>query len=408
MIQRFTSLHDVNSFIAGEVDKPILTSVEQIGADMTLRKTTMELGGAAFTNVYDIAFKGGAVQPEIVAFDRLTSVYDYIFHSDFRRHRVATCGGFFFLADKASGSPRQLALNLSISRGNIRSLPVIDRESVFVGSNGLEVRSIAALGLASLNGQEVQWSGSMTDYDTQLKVYGNGNTVINHGLDAITGSYRILDESSRYTPSTIHEDFTDVGFVGRGGNEFVGVSGSREGNVDIFSHDFVMRCPQRYLGDNNKLQVLTIGGHTTSRFEGGGFSAGPALDTADFQSHPINRDKSLGDHPPFVDSRLARTVLYKDGLDGQTHIRLFDGRPGSTSFVGITPREAVSSILTESEIEWGCFLDPGQTAKLCVKYDEATTRSYGNRHYLQWPNEKNPDFIWIPNAGRPVANLIAL
>ena len=407
-MQRFHTIHEAQSFVSEVVDQPVATSTETVRPGITLNKSAVDMGNGRFTNVYDLAFNGQDVNAEIVAFDNLTSIHDFLADSDPRQYAVATGGGFFYLADRASGSPRQLALNLSISRGNLRSLPVCDRESVMSGDNGLEVRPLVALGAISLNGYDLEWSGSLTDYDTELKVYGNGNAVINHHMDAITGNNRILDEASRYTPTIEHDDYMDVGFIGRGGNDFIGVGGSATGGVDIFAHDFVLRCPQRYIEGISEMKIHTIGGIALSRFEGGAFSAGPALNIADFHNHPVNRDASLGNRPPFFETPLARTALYKDE-NGLTHIRLFDGRPGSPSFPGVTPSEAVSSILSDGEIEWGCFLDPGQTAKLCVNNEiEDHTESYGNRHYMQWPSETNPDFLWIPDTGRPVANVIAI
>lgn len=403
-MEKFSSSDEAQSFIRNVVDAPVTSSSEFVRPGVRFSQSSIDLGGDRFTNSYDLAFNSNERQTDILAFDAAASVYEFI--SKNKQYAAAVSGGFFFLADRASSTPRQLALNLSISRGNLRSLPVVDRESVVAGHNSLAVRSLVALGTLSLNGHEVDWSGSLTDYDTEIKVYGNANAVIEHRKEEITGSVRVLDENSRYTPEMEEDDFIDVGFIGRGGNNFIGVIGSTAGGVDIFAHDFVMRCPQRYVEGNSELEVHTIGGITLSRFEGGAFSAGPSINLADFHTHPINSDLSLGNKPPFMDIPLARTALYKTE-DNLTHIRLFDGRPGSPVFPGVTPIEAASQILNEGSIEWGCFLDPGQSAKLCVNTGE-TTSSYGNSHYLQWPNESNQDFIWVPQVGRPVANVIAL
>jgi hypothetical protein len=405
-MQRFHTFEEAQSFISSAVDSPVSTSTVIIQPGVSLTRSTIEMEDDRFTNSYDLTFNGNDHQAEIVAFDALTSVYDFMTESDNHNYHAAAAGGFFYLADKASGSPRQLALNLSISRGHVRSLPVSDRESVIAGHNNLEVRFLVSLGSLSLNGRELDWSGSLTDYDTELKVFSNGNAKINREQDPITGSARVLDDSSRYTPVIGHDDYIDVGFIGRDRNNFIGVSGSTTGGVDIFAHDFVLRCPQSYIEGNSELEIHTIGGLALSRFEGGAFSAGPALNIADFHNHPINRDKSLGNRPPFLETRLARTVLYKSD-DDLTHIRLFDGRPGSQTFSGMTPNETVTQLLSEKGVEWGCFLDPGQTAKLCIR-SEDQIEEYGNRHYLRWPNEANSDFLWVPESGRPVANVIAI
>ncbi len=103
---------------------------------------------------------------------------------------------------------------------------------------------------------------------------------------------------------------------------------------------------------------------------------------------------------------MARTLAYKTA-DGMVHIRLFDGRPGSTVFPGVTPAEAKAIISEGAEIVWGCFLDPGQTSKLCVRTLDGVG-SYGNSHYLRWPTEEKPGFTWVPRIGRPIASAIAL
>jgi hypothetical protein len=406
-MHRFVSLYEAQAFVRDVVDRPILSSTELISDGVQLTSTTVDMGAGRFTNSYDLAFDG-TVQPEVIAFDNLTSVYEFISRAEPRPYTAATGGGFFYLADHASSSPRQLALNLSISRGNLRSLPVVDRESVIVGPRGLEVHHLAALGSLTLNGHELDWSGSLTAYDTAIKLYSNGNAAIDHQEHEATGSHRVLNEKSRYTPIISGDDFVDVGFVGRGGGSFISADSNVLGGVDIFAHDFVLRCPQRYVESTSEVEIHSIGGMALSQFKGGAFSAGPLLNAETFHDHPINYDLSLGSRPPFADVYLARTALYRTD-DGLTHIRLFDGRPGSLDFTGVTPTEAVSQITsdTEGQVEWGCFLDPGQTAKLCVNYPEHI-ESYGNQHYLRWPTGINPDFLWAPKIGRPVANMIAL
>lgn len=405
-MERFTSLAEAQAFVTGEVDRPTSSREDTIGNGVKLVQSTIDLPGGTFTNSYDLTYKNPDVHPDIVAFDRLTSVCDFLTGPDAAHYQAASSGGFFFLADRASGLPRQLALNLSISRGALKSLPVRDQETVISGTGGLEVRPLVSLGSLSINGHDLDWSGSLTDYDTDVKVFSNGNAVITHVQDPITGFARTLEETSRYTPSILDDEHIDVGFVARGNNSFIGVEGSTEGGVDIFAHDFVVRCHQKYIEGNSELEVLSVGGIALSRFTGGAFSAGPALNIVDFQNHPINHDASLGSRPPFIETHLARSAVYKTS-DGLHHIRLFDGRPGSPIFSGVTPSEAVTIIMDTDEIEWGCFLDPGQTARMGVISDDGI-KSYGNRHYLKWPTAENSHFLWVPEIGRPNANVIAI
>lgn len=404
--QTFDTLHDAQSYVSSVVDQPITANFEALRPGITLAQSAIQLEGGRFTNSYDLAFNSQDAVTNIVAFKHPTSVHDYMQAAGAKRP-VATCsGGFFYLADIAKARPRQLALNLSISGDRVRSLPVVDREAVIASRNGLEMRSLAALGALSINDHEISWSGSFTPYETEAKIFSNGNAVIRHEARENTGQARILDESSRFTPPIFDQDYVDVGYVGRGKNEFKAVAGSTNGKLNIFSFDFVVRCPRKYLEKGTNLQVCTIGNLALDSFRGGAFSAGPDLFTDDFTSHPINQDASLGSHPPFTDAYHAQTALYQTS-DGMTHLRLFDGRPGSHDFPGITPNETVNLITLEQDLLWGCFLDPGQTAKLCITRADGID-SYGNRHYMRWPNSDNNSFAWVPESGRPIANVITV
>jgi hypothetical protein len=93
--------------------------------------------------------------------------------------------------------------------------------------------------------------------------------------------------------------------------------------------------------------------------------------------------------------------------DEMVHIKLFDGRPGSKVFSGVTPSEAVEHVCSEASIAWGCFLDPGQTAKICVRGSEVV-RSFGNRHYITWPRQRDGLYSWAAKIGRPVGSMIGL
>lgn len=358
------SFEDVNSayeYISGIVDRPVRDSREAIGQGITLESSSIDLGNGKFTNSYDLIFNDNAVRADIIAFDRLISTSEYMGLDSSLMHKAVSSGGFFYLADRGSGAPRQLALNLSVSHGYLRSLPVSDRETVMSDGSKLEVRALASLGSLGLNGYDLSWSGSLTDYDTDAKVFSNGNAKISHVPDELTGSARVLDEVSRYTPDHQRDDLIDVGFIRKDDSFFLGIEDSDRGGVDIFSHDFVLRFPSRFRHEIYELEVNTIGGFALRKFQGGAFSSGPRLNIADLSQHPINYDLSLGTNQPFTEIPLARSVLYKSE-DGLTHLRLFDGRPASQVFADVTPTQVISQILSEGSIEWGCFLDPGQTS----------------------------------------------
>lgn len=236
-------------------------------------------------------------------------------------------------------------------------------------------------------------------------MFGNGNVVINHMQDDTNGSVRVLDEYSRYTPVIDRDGTIDIGFVYRDDGLFSSTKISHTGMMDIFTNDIIVRCSDKYSAEQIEMKVHTIGSLTLGSSLDGALSVGPMLDVDNFNDHSINSDASLGNKPPFIDRPMARTLLYE--MDGMVHVRLFDGRPGSEAFNGVTPKEAVDLVKGGGDFEWGCFLDPGQTAKLCIRNEDAI-ESYGNRHYLKWPSKPGGKYTWTPNVGRPVASAITL
>lgn len=199
----------------------------------------------------------------------------------------------------------------------------------------------------------------------------------------------------------------DIGFINRGDGIFVGTASSKTGALNIFDHDFVVRMHERYAHHQPpELLVRTIGNKAIGENLCGALSVGPMIDDIDFTNNPVNRDKSLGSKPSFLKVPLARTALYETAK-GIVHMRLFDGRPGSSTFPGVTPIQASEIIKKEGDIMWGCFLDGGQTSKLVVRTSDAIA-SLGNTHYLKWPTNQDEKYVWVPKTGRPVASTIAL
>ena len=404
-LHNFDTDREARDFVSERVDVPIPERIEDIGRSIVLRSYTEDLGDGTFTNVYDLSFRAESVHPSVELSNQLTSVFDYVKGST--DVRVATGGGFFFLADRASAMPRQLGLNLALQGGRLHGLPVVDREAVLIGNERLSTRYLQALGTLSMGATELGWSGSLTQYETEAKIFATGNSIVTHVQNDETGSIRVLEESSRYTPVIDSDDTVDIGFVLREDGTFAGINSSTSGYLDIFSHDVVVRTHERNIhGGLPDMRVLSLGGMALDGSLRGALSVGPLLETEYFAAHPINKDLSLGGKPPFLDVPLARTVLYGTA-DEKVHIQLFDGRPGSSIFPGVTPRGAARLAGQNEDVTWGCFLDPGQTAKLVVRGDN-DIESYGNAHYLKWPTEPGGKFVWTPKSGRPVASMIAL
>ena len=401
----FETENAAKEFVRERIDVPINAGLQYLGEGMTLRSFTIDLDDGKFTNVYDLSISPDAVRHRIEFPDKLTSVLDQAKADPTVRAGIS--GGFFFLADRASSEPRELGLNLALSDGHLLSFPVVDREALVAYEGRLSVRNVQALGVISINGEDVEWSGSLTSHDSEAVVYGNGNSVITHVADDVTGSVRTLDETSRFTPPIDTDDVVDIGFMRREDGSFVGIDSSNAGGVDTFKYDATVRLHERHsTGGLPEMIVRTVG---SIAVDGSRFSAvtvGPLLDTANFTAHSINYDPSLGGRPPFLDVPLARAVVYADD-SGSVHFRIFDGRPGSPVFPGITPSQAAEIIRKEADVVWGCFLDSGQTAKMVTRH-ESELASYGNRHYLKWPVHPGERFVWVPDTGRPVASMITM
>ncbi len=405
-LRPFASLPEASAFMAAEVDRPAAGGAWQIAAGIELRVAVLELGGAAFCNMYDVTWEQAAAAAGMHVAARPVEPPSA---EPARGALVTATAGFFFLADRASGMPRQAGLNLAISEGRILSVPVADRETVISRAGTLSVAHVRAGGLLALNGTALTWAGSRTGRTADCYAYGNGNAVISHREDAVTGTARVLDETSRLTPPIPPgRAMADIGFMAADEGGFRSVAASRTGRMDIFSHDIVLRCPAACIkpGRPDEMRILQVGCLRGDDLPDSAVSAGPSLGCPDFTAHPVNRDPSLGSRPPFADRRMARMVLY-GGRDSRTHLRLLDGRPGSAAFPGVTPSEARDAIADDTGYRWGCFLDPGQTAKLWVSSEHGLA-SYGNRHYLRWPEDTAGTFSWIPGKGRPVASLITL
>jgi hypothetical protein len=401
-VTSFKTAAEAQAFVCDRVDAPAIKHKEALPGGPLFHAFTQKLGNK-FTNIYDVSYPKGQFLPVICVHDQLISTYDFAVSS---KSSVVISGGFFFLADRCSGSPRQPALNLAITQGRIRSLPVVDREAVLSGNQGLSARFVRAQGILSLNNQKLSWSGSLTNHKTDVKIFGSGNCVIRHERNEVVGSIRVLDEHSRFTPRIKERDIVDIGCIAKEDGSFVAVTSSKAGHMDIFVHDVVVRCHKRYLGDGLlEMKVHTIDSLAVDTIEGA-LSVGPLIDTVNFDQHPINKDASLGSKPPFIERAMARVVLYETQA-GTVHLRLFDGHPDSEVFIGVTPTQAVEIIRESDSIKWGCFLDPGKTAKLCVRTDKGLL-SLGNTNYLKWATRQNEEYVWAPITGRPTASMIAL
>ncbi|MGC4820820.1 hypothetical protein [Micromonospora sp. DT63] len=400
--RRFRSLQDAARFMETEIDRPVAVRETDLGSGLMLRTSPLSFADGGFANVYDLSWTPSATTAAVRFTPRPTTAVDAA------RHAPATStAAFFTLLDEASGLPVQTSLNLAVEQGRILSMPVVDREALISRAGVLSTCNLAAAGTVMINGAELTWTGSLTGRQAECYAFGNGNMVITRRNDPTKGSVRVLDEASRLTPALGRAaDWVDVGFISTGGRGFRSTGVAASGALDIFAYDLVMRCPTRHidLRGDNLLEVRSIGELHAETFPDSAATVGPSLDVADFAAHPINTDRSLDVVPPFAPSRRARMAVFEDRV-GRTHLRLFDGRPGSPVFQGATPQEARDSIAAAPGFRWGCFIDGGQTAKMWAAVDGELT-SFGNRHYLRWPKAAESDFVWVPDSGRPISSII--
>lgn len=404
----FRTHSEAVSFVTPQVDSPVLYRHEQLSTGISLETSAQDLPDGRFANIYDLSFQQKQATPSIFIPDEPRSVRGHLN----RRPRLiaASSGGFFFLADEYSRRPQVAALNLAVANGTVRSMPVSDREALVLERGVVSARCLRALGELSVNGRSLSWAGSNTEYTADCYVFGTGNSIIQHVQNELTGSRRVLYEPSSYTPRLdTQSDWIDVGFNSATGNQLTGTVESMEGGLDIFAHTLVLRLPKSYVSRDyiNTLRIHSVDSFRAHK-SNSAISSGPLLDT-DCEQHPINSDLSLGSKPPFTNRPMARFAIF--GTEQETvHLQLFDGRPGSATFSGVTPDEA-NKIISDrhGRVTWGCFLDPGQTAKLATRsqYDKGTD-SYGNMHYVRWPKKQTGKYRWIPEIGRPVGSIITV
>ncbi len=396
----FTTNQEAKTFVAQHTDRRVPETECLLASGIELHAQSHTLSEESFTNSYDISYPEGSLAASVVLFQQPQSIIDTVSPED----AAIVSGGFFLLSDD-DVPVRQPSLNLAIAENRIHSMPVCDREAVVVQSGRIRPRYLKAMGIVSINGRPYRWAGSHTNHIADATVFSNGSLIVDHVSDEKTGARRVVRQSSMTTEAS-DIDYTDVGLIANENGEFYVGGAARGGGIDLTRYDFVLRMPHTQARKADTLRIDTIDDLSISEVEGA-FSAGPLLThKGEFAAHPINKDKSLGSYPPFMDRRMARLVLYLTS-DGTTHFRLFDGRPGSSTFEGVTPQEALDILKQEVDIESGVFLDPGQTAKMYASQAGAGT-TYGNRHYLRWPRLSNEKFVWNPDKGRAITSMIRI
>ncbi len=401
--QRFNDPAAVARFMNTRIDHPCEEAQIAVSPGITLSTRPYELEDDQFTNIYRISTTPPSLDMDVRVSPQPAGVNEALE----KHERVAASAGFFFLADVASQVPKQAALHGAIANHLIYGLPLVDRELLELrGNNTVSARVAKALGNLSVGGEELVWAGLLTDHDHEVTVYGGGNARISH-QETDRGLVRVLEESSKFT-SKIKGNQADAGCTldPHTGN-FIVTHTSGGGKMNIFDHDLTLRLPKKLAKRGTAIEVTSLDQTPITELRGA-ISVGPSLlGEQSYADHPINSDLSLGTMPPFIRRRMARMAIFATP-DGLTHLQLFDARPGSHRFVGVTPDEAHDAILQEfGQLTWGCFLDPGQTARLVAR-DGSAVRTFGNRHYLDKPLSVPGPWTWQPQIGRPTASALVI
>ena len=401
----FDTPEEAARFLTPLIDRPVETSRVEVAPHIRFAAETLDRGDT-FTNSYTVSWRRPAAARIVVA-EPPTSAVEFA-----REHgsAVTTTGGYFFLADRCRFRPRTLSLNLAIRDCQVLSLPVATQDALVSHDGVLSVVEVPARGELSIDGERLRWAGARTAVGGDAQeidcfAYGNANCVIVHQADPRNGKVRVFQEDSRLTPEIVDRRWTDVGFARTPDGHFTAADRSDAGRLDIFAHDVVLRCPRALARPGAPMTVHTVGPLVPETVQGA-ISVGPALSYADPGSHPLNHDRSLGSFPLLRERPSTRLVFYTT-VDGWQHLRLFDGRPGSATFPGLTLDEVVATVKGGGDVVSGCLLDSGHTSKINVRRD-GSVHTFGNRHYLRWPTTAEPRYTWIPDDGRPAGSLIAL
>jgi hypothetical protein len=400
---RFPSSEAAHAALADRLDARAPSAREDLADGVALTREVMELGGGAFSNVYTLEWDVAKARAEHVAPDPPRSALE-VARACPDALAVAT-GSFFFLADRAGARPRRLNLNLRVEGGVLWGAPMRDQEVLLRSRGGaLRVETLRARGVLELGGEVLEWEGSRTGREAECTLFGSGHCVIRHEHVEGLGRARVLDAASTRTPPMESGARADVGLERDGEGGFVVAAVSREGGLDHFAHELAARVPSALARVGVRLRVRSVDGLEVGEGLWDGVSAGPSVWHEDLESHPTDRDRSLGSTPLLTGRRASRMVFSRHG--DRARFTLFDARPGSLVFVGATLGEAAAWVRARGAGS-GCLLDSGNTPKLALARG-GEVESLGNRHYLRWPTEEDPTYLWTPDRGRPTASLWAL
>ncbi len=369
---------------------------------------TIELASGRFTNSFDLT-----VDLERIRVTALSASTSFHLTETFAGPTVvaAASGTFAFSSDDPTYAPPEPCLDLCFRGGQVVSLPTATKPALIVDHGRPFIRTLAAHGTLRIDGQPFRWVGSKVPADEcpvaadeALIVYGPANCRVEYSGADRTGFLRYVDRARNATP----EDPRAIDFVvcGRGDGHVV-TSARAGGGTDLFEGSYILRARSRlarFVRVGARVQVCTVDGLDCADLDSG-FSVGPSVADA-ARGHVPAYDASLG-VSPFGSARAhARTLI---GLSGSVlSLRVLDGAPLTSTFQGVSAREAEDLLITEAVDPRQVYhLDGGQSSKMAFVQEGAVT-ILGSMHYLRWPSPADDPFRWQGRLGRRLHSAVCL
>jgi len=391
-------------FRLGIIGKKIPKKSEKLINSVTFTQESIELDDRCFTNSYDLSYdtRDSLTLPSIRSRASPFALYEL-----FNNKNVvgAINAGFFYLVDECCQYPQQAAYDLCIRDNQIFGLPLADRAALLEVDFKLFTRKLNATGTISIDGKDFTWKGlkSHKNEGTDFILFNSSFCSVKHKECPKTGTKRILEESSIYTP--LDESITDV-LVGYDRENLIIKRIKRGGLCNIFDGNFVLRFA------NNRNCCFKVGMKVKPKFVDGqnldlvnsGITIGPSVyHFENNDDHEINHDTCHGSKKPtYSERKLAMSMIYED-MANKIHLRIFDGVPAIENFTGITAKE-IGHIIPRNETKRAYLLDPGQSSKMVVREGRSGVVAYGNAlssppFFGQWfvnglLVKSHPKFLW--------------
>jgi hypothetical protein len=381
--------------------QPVESSTEELVSGVRFEKSTQLLSeNGEFTNRYRVIFSAENVAFAIDTKKTATHIQRQVINDE---SIVATInGGYFFLVDSATEEvPAEATFGTVVRDGVLYSAQSHDRPMLWVDLEGqIHAAEVSAKGRVSIGNSNLSWAGYRSiEKGAEVQLFGADSCVIEHVQDPETGKRRVMNQELSRTPQ--ESTVVDVVCEEQGGQ--LCVVALREGGGTLVTEGSVILQGQRSFVSNVSLGDVVAITYDNLDLAGvkSAITIGPSVTHFDAETdHPINSDRSLGDHPPLADSRAARSIVYKT-TNGDVAFEVFDGAPKTALFKGVAPKE-VGDILRQDgiELEWAYFLDSGQSSRLAVRHADGSVEGFGNHHYIRWPNMPEHPYVWAGEHGR--------